>query len=66
MTEAAQDDALTLARAKRILPLLPALSLATDALADNRDPKVMGLLDLVNTIFDADQDAMGAFEESQR
>jgi hypothetical protein len=54
------EDAFTLARAKRILPLLPDLYAAREA------KDLAKLIDVADTIFDADQDAMGAFEEDSK
>jgi hypothetical protein len=52
------DDAFTLARAERVLPLLPALFSAA------KSNNLSQLIDIANAIFDADQDAMGSFEAS--
>ena len=51
------DDVFTLARAQRILPLLPALYAAAEA------KDAAKLVEVANTIYDADRDAMGYFEE---
>ncbi len=54
------DDDFDLARAKRVLPLLPALFDAANA------KDLAKLISVANDIFDADQDAMGFFEDSHR
>jgi hypothetical protein len=51
------DDAFTLARAQRILPLLPALYEASGKM------NTVKMREVCDTIWQADQDAMGSFEE---
>lgn len=56
MTQLSDADDIMLTRAKHILPLLPALYAAAEA----RD--LAKLIEVADTMFDADQDAMGFFE----